>query len=96
VTILGGISKEELLRAIEEVDGDNGLLNGFLWVCSKRSKVLPEGGRLWEIVEVDEWRDVRPHSIAILACVSAGWSTMRKLQICGEGTRRRTVVCTRN
>jgi hypothetical protein len=59
VTIVGAISKEELLRAIEEVDGDNGLLNRFLWCCSRRSKTLPEGGRLWEVVESSHWRDLQ-------------------------------------
>ena len=38
VSIIGAISKEELLRAVEEVDADNGLLNRFLWCCSRRSK----------------------------------------------------------
>jgi hypothetical protein len=50
------ISKEELLRAIEETDADNGLLNRFLWCCCRRSKTLPEGGRLWQVVESPAWR----------------------------------------
>jgi hypothetical protein len=56
VSIIGAISKEELLRAVEEVDADNGLLNRFLWCCSRRSKALPEGGQLWQVVESPEWR----------------------------------------
>ena len=56
VTIVGMISKEELLRAIEETDADNGLLNRFLWCCCRRSKTLPEGGRLWQVVESPAWR----------------------------------------
>jgi hypothetical protein len=55
VSIIGAISKEELFRAIEQVDADNGLLNRFLWCCSRRSKPLPEGGRLWEVMESPEW-----------------------------------------
>jgi hypothetical protein len=59
VSIVGAISKEELLRAIEEVDADNGLLNRFLWCCSRRSKCLPEGGRLCEVMESEPWRKLQ-------------------------------------
>jgi hypothetical protein len=59
VTIIGAISKEELLRTVEENDADNGLLNRFLWCCSRRSKALPEGGRLWEVVESEAWRELQ-------------------------------------
>jgi hypothetical protein len=59
ITIIGAISKDELLRAIEEVDGENGLLNRFLWVCSRRSKSLPEGGRLAEVSESEEWVELQ-------------------------------------
>jgi len=59
VTMVGAISKEELLRAIDDVDADNGLLNRFLWCCSRRSKVLPEGGRLFEVVESPKWVDLQ-------------------------------------
>lgn len=59
VTIVGAISKEELLRTVEENDADNGLLNRFLWCCSRRSKALPEGGRLWEVMESDAWRELQ-------------------------------------
>jgi hypothetical protein len=35
---------------------DNGFANRFLWACSRRSKCLPEGGRIWEI-DFDPLRD---------------------------------------
>jgi hypothetical protein len=59
VSIIGNISKEELTRAVEETDADNGLLNRFLWVCSRRSKLLPEGGKLWQLIESREWRELQ-------------------------------------
>jgi hypothetical protein len=61
VTIIGNISREELLRVIEAVDGDSGLLNRFLWCCSRRSKALPEGGQMWRVVQSTEWRELQEH-----------------------------------
>lgn len=55
ISIAGNISKEELIRSIETLDADNGLLNRFLWVCSRRSKELPEGGRLSQVRQSPEW-----------------------------------------
>ena len=59
VSIVAAISREELLRAVEETDADNGLLNRFLWCCSRRSKALPEGGKLWEVIESPAWRSLQ-------------------------------------
>ena len=59
VSIAGNISKEELIRTIQDLDADNGLLNRFLWVCSRRSKELPEGGRLWQVKQSPEWADLQ-------------------------------------
>jgi hypothetical protein len=44
VSILGHITKEELLRNLTTTDMSNGFANRILWTCSKRSKELPEGG----------------------------------------------------
>lgn len=43
VSVIGHITKEEL-RTMGQVETFNGFANRFLWVCSKRSKLLPEGG----------------------------------------------------
>jgi hypothetical protein len=59
VSIVAAITKEELLRTIEEVDADNGLLNRYLWSCSRRSKSLPEGGRMIEVVTSKEWQSLQ-------------------------------------
>jgi hypothetical protein len=59
VSIAGNISKEELIRTIQDLDADNGLLNRFLWVCSRRSKELPEGGRLSQVRQSREWVDLQ-------------------------------------
>ena len=44
ISVLGHITKAELLRYLSDTEAANGFGNRFLWVCTKRSKVLPEGG----------------------------------------------------
>lgn len=46
VSILGHITDEELRRYLERTEAGNGFANRFLWVCTKRSKSLPEGGNI--------------------------------------------------
>jgi hypothetical protein len=46
ITICGHITQEELKRRLSECEFFNGFANRFLWVCSKRSKLLPDGGRI--------------------------------------------------
>ena len=51
--IIGHITKSELTRYLTATESDNGFANRFLWVCVKRSKLLPEGGKLGNISEFD-------------------------------------------
>ena len=44
ISIIGHITKAEVLRYLETTEAANGFGNRFLWCCVKRSKVLPEGG----------------------------------------------------
>lgn len=44
ISIVGHITLEELRRHLADVEVANGFANRFLFVCAKRSKVLPEGG----------------------------------------------------
>ncbi len=44
VSIIGHITKSELLRALNEIETGNGFANRFLWFCVRRSKCLPFGG----------------------------------------------------
>jgi hypothetical protein len=46
ITIIGHITKDELLRELARTELANGFTNRFLWICAKRSKCLPEGGAL--------------------------------------------------
>jgi hypothetical protein len=59
VSIATAISKDELLKEISTGDADNGMLNRFLWACSRRSCILPEGGALFEVVRGDVWAELQ-------------------------------------
>ncbi len=48
ISIIGHITPEELRRSLETTEMGNGFANRFLWVAVRRSKCLPEGGRLYE------------------------------------------------
>jgi hypothetical protein len=45
VGIIGHITKDELLRYLEDTETANGFANRFLWVMVKRTKYLPFGGK---------------------------------------------------
>lgn len=49
ISISGHITAAELLHYLYDVEIFNGLANRFLWICVRRSKVLPEGGRFHEL-----------------------------------------------
>jgi hypothetical protein len=45
VSVIGHITVDELRRELKATDKANGFANRVLWVLSRRSKLLPEGGR---------------------------------------------------
>ncbi len=47
ISIIGHITRDELLRDLDKTEQANGFGNRFLWVCVQRSKALPEGGHPW-------------------------------------------------
>jgi hypothetical protein len=49
ISIIGHITRDELLRFLTSTETANGFANRFLWVCARRSKLLPEGGRIHEV-----------------------------------------------
>jgi hypothetical protein len=49
ISVIGHITQSELVRYLTETEMANGLANRFLWLLVKRSKELPEGGRLHEV-----------------------------------------------
>jgi hypothetical protein len=46
ISIIGHITRDELRRSLSDTAVANGFANRFLWVCSRRSQCLPDGGAL--------------------------------------------------
>lgn len=46
ISIIGHITRNELRRYLDKTEMANGFANRFIWLCVKRSKELPEGGRI--------------------------------------------------
>jgi hypothetical protein len=46
ISVIGHITLPELRRTLTETDQQNGFANRFLWICARRSKLLPDGGCL--------------------------------------------------
>lgn len=46
ISIVGHITPDELRRTLDETSQTNGYANRFLFVCCRRSKLLPDGGAL--------------------------------------------------
>lgn len=51
VSIIGHVTRAELLRRLTETETANGFANRFVWLMVRRSKVLPFGGE-WHTVDV--------------------------------------------
>lgn len=50
VSIIGHVTRAELLRHLTETEAANGFANRFLWLMVKRSNILPFGGN-WRAVD---------------------------------------------
>jgi len=46
ISIVGHITQDELRRYLDRTEMANGFANRFLWFCVKRSRALPDGGKL--------------------------------------------------
>jgi hypothetical protein len=57
VSLIGHITADELRRYLTETEIANGYGNRHLWICTKRSKPLPEGGsvdaRAWDALQAE-------------------------------------------
>ena len=50
ISVIGHITKDELRRYLTSTESGNGFGNRIkTWICVKRSKVLPEGGRIRDV-----------------------------------------------
>ncbi len=49
ISAIGHITRDELRRMLSSTEQSNGFANRFLWMCARRSKALPEGGKIHEV-----------------------------------------------
>ena len=67
VSLVGHITSDELRRYLTETESANGFGNRHVFVCSDRSKLLPEGGR----VDPAAWEALRDELVGALAFARA-------------------------
>lgn len=53
ISIIGHVTRPELLRYLSDTEAHNGFANRLLWCCVKRSKYLPEGGSVPQTMMVE-------------------------------------------
>jgi len=53
ISVVGHITSDELRRYLTATEQANGFANRFLWICVRRSKLLPLGGKLTEDLKRD-------------------------------------------
>lgn len=75
VSLVGHITRQELLRYLTETESANGFANRFVWLLVKRSKALPFGGE-WNAVDTGPL--VRKLSEAVEFAKTAGAITWGK------------------
>src|SRR5215469_10865790 len=46
ISMIGHITRDELRRHLTSTEIGNGFANRFLWICVRRSKILPFGGKV--------------------------------------------------
>ncbi len=68
VSVIGHVTDAELRRELSSTEAANGFANRFLWVCARRSKLLPEGGSLSE-------DDLLPLALRLSDAIAAGRQT---------------------
>jgi Protein of unknown function (DUF3987) len=87
VSIVGHITPADVQRHLDETDSANGFANRFLWVCARRSKLLPEGGDVFAI----EWPPIQQRLADALVfardTTGADW-TVSDSGGCGRRMRR--------
>jgi hypothetical protein len=52
ISLVAHVTRDELVKVLSTLDVSNGLANRFLWVCARRSKLLPDGGNLLDLADL--------------------------------------------
>jgi hypothetical protein len=59
VSLVSAISREELIAQTSATDAESGTLNRFLFCCSRRSKLLPQGGQFSRLYKSEQWKGLQ-------------------------------------
>jgi len=73
ISIIGHVTRDELRRELTQTDAANGFANRFLFVGTRRSKALPEGGNL-----APEALDGLIHRLAAAVVLAMGAGAMHR------------------
>jgi len=73
VSLIGHITSDELRRYLTLTETANGYGNRHLWICTDRSKLLPEGGR----VDFNVWGQLKTELTAALAFAASVGEVLR-------------------
>lgn len=65
ISMIGHITRAELLRYLDRTEMGNGFANRILWLCVRRSKLLPEGGEI-DRVDLDPLLRVLREAVAFV------------------------------
>jgi hypothetical protein len=77
ISIIGHITRDELRRDLDRTEAANGFGNRFLWACVRRSKELPDGGDLVDLL---------PYSSRLVSVVD---HARRAGELCRDADARR-------
>lgn len=95
VAIIGHITEEELRRTLTATETANGLGNRYLWVATRRSQLLPEGGGeyRWPAPVTDWLREsvARARSLGELRRTSAARDAWRAVYMRHHSVERRGI-----
>jgi hypothetical protein len=74
ISIIGHITRDELERCLTATDAANGFANRFLWICVRRSRVLPFGGQVHRVDFAPALRELAEAVAFARECGEMAWS----------------------
>jgi hypothetical protein len=73
VSMVAHVTKDEVKQRLSDTSKANGFANRFLWVCARRSKLLPEGGAL----DTVDFSDIYKHLRGVVESTQSGQQMQR-------------------
>lgn len=77
ISLIGHVTSQELIAKLGDNEITNGFANRFMWLCARRSKLLPHGGEAHLI----DWTDVRNRMWDAISWASLGGDSPGGLKI---------------